>query len=132
MYKRLYTTVGTFKGLGQYLVDLSPKEKPKPSLEYANQLAKILYKGKDLKALAAAGRGFYGLEVKLTDLKRCKAPSLFVYGENDASRSEIERTQLELAGSEKKMIKGADHMTTPARPEFGASIVGFLLAHKAK
>ena len=51
------------KGLGSYLQEVMPADKPNLTEEQANALAKILYGDKDVKAFAAAGRGIKNLDV---------------------------------------------------------------------
>jgi pimeloyl-ACP methyl ester carboxylesterase len=117
------------KGLGPYLVEFAPP--PKPTLEVANAIAKILYAGKDLEAWSAAGRSFKGLEVRVEDLEKCKAPTLFIYGSEDAQSTQRRVAQLRksLPWAELKVIEGSNHVTTLARPEFGSAIVAFVQAH---
>lgn len=118
------------KGLGSYIKYV----KPELSQGSADALAKFMYDGKDVKAWAAAGRSFGGLEVAAEDLKKCKAPVLFIYGskESDSTKSRIASLRKVLVGSEEKVIEGGDHVTTLSKAEFGTTIVNFLQAHKAK
>ena len=118
------------KGLGPYIIYVSPSDKPKPSLETANALGKAMMFGKDEKALAAAGLSFKGLEVSLKGLRKCRAPVLFVYGEHDLSAASIEVVRKALGPSEVKIVPGGTHFATLTKPEFGAAIVEFLRAHK--
>lgn len=120
------------KGMGEYLLAVTPADKPKLSLEVANAYTKLLFRGKDLKALAAAGLSFPDLQVKLEDLKKCKAPTLFLYGEKDGSRARIESVQKALGKGDLKVVMGADHMTALIKPEFGASLISFLKANKTQ
>jgi len=119
------------KGLGPYIIEVSPPDK-KPTLEQANAIAKVLCGAKDVKAFAAAGRSFKGLEVKAEDLKKCKAPTLFIHGskEPDSTKARVAKLRKMLVGSEVKVVEGGDHITTLSKPEFGAAIVEFLQAHK--
>jgi pimeloyl-ACP methyl ester carboxylesterase len=117
------------KGLGPDLMEV----RPGLTLEQANSLAKIAYAGKDVKAWAVAGQSFGGLEVKAEDLKKCKAPVLFIYGSKDADSTKVRVAALckILGRGEVKVVEGADHIATPAKPEFGRAIVEFLQAHRA-
>jgi pimeloyl-ACP methyl ester carboxylesterase len=116
------------KGLGPYLIEVTPAGRPKPTLEQANALAKFLYDGKDVKAFAAAGRSFKKLEVTPEQLKQCKAPVLFIHGskESDHVKSRVKIVREALGRGDVKIIEGTDHMTTPAKPEFGMAVVEFL------
>jgi pimeloyl-ACP methyl ester carboxylesterase len=122
------------KGLGPYLLEVMPADKPKLTEEQANALAKILYGDKDVKAFAAAGRGIKNLDVSGDQLKKCKAPILFVYGSKDADATrERAAAIIKLLGrGEIKVIEGADHMTTLTKPEFAKTIEEFLRANKQK
>jgi pimeloyl-ACP methyl ester carboxylesterase len=119
------------KGLGPYIVATAPA--PKPTLEMANAVAKVFFAGKDVKAWALAGLSLGALEVKAKDLAKCKAPSLFIYGENESDdvKESVAAALKVLPGSELKVVRGGNHITTLAKPEFGATIIAFLRAHMA-
>lgn len=122
------------KGLGPYLIEVTPPDRPKPTLEQANAIAKVLYGRKDVKAWAAAGLSFGGLEVKAEDLKKCTAPRLFIYGskESDKLKNRVASLTKLLGTSDVKVIEGGDHITALAKPEFGDAIRIFLIANKGK
>ncbi len=122
------------KGLGPYIIAVTPLDKLKPTPEQANAIAKFLYDGKDVKAFTAAGLSFRGLEVSVDDIRKCKAPTLYVYGgnESDYVKNRVAAVRKLLPESEEKTIEGGDHITTLAKPDFGAAIVAFLNASKAK
>lgn len=111
-------------GMGPYLKEV----RPELTLEQANAMAKVLYSGKDLKAWALAGKSFDGLEVKAERLKQCKAPTLFIYGskESESTKARVAALRKLLGRGELKVVEGGDHMTTLAKPEFGAMLVEFL------
>lgn len=121
------------KGLGPYIIEVSPPDR-KPTLEQANAIAALMFGKKDVKAFAAAGLSFKGLEVKSEDLRKCRAPVLFIYGskESDNLKERIASLRKVLGQGEIKAVEGADHMTTLTKPEFASTIVGFLVAHKTK
>ena len=121
-------------GLGPYLTEFMPTDKPKLTAEQADALAKVLYAGKDVKAFAAAGRGIKYLDVTEDGLKKCTAPILFVHGskEADATKQRAAAITKLLGRGEIKVIEGADHMTTLTNPEFGKTIEGFLRANRQK
>lgn len=122
------------KGLGPYLIEVTPQDRPKPTLAQANALAQVMFASKDVKALAAAGLSFGGLEVRLEDLKKCTAPSLFIYGakESEKLKNRVSTLIKQLGNRQVKVIEGGDHITTLANPEFGAAIESFLLANKGQ
>lgn len=120
------------KGLGSYIIEISPAGRPKPTLEQANAYAEFLYGKKDVKAFAASGRSFGGLEVRSEDLAKCEAPRLFIYGDRDVKNTKDRvASLLRASGGELKVVAGADHMTTLVKPEFGNAVVEFVRAHKA-
>ncbi|HWA83615.1 MAG TPA: alpha/beta hydrolase [Fimbriimonadaceae bacterium] len=120
------------KGLGAYILYVWPADKPKPTMEQANSIASFMVRGKDAKALALAGLSLGDLAVKPEDLNRCKAPCLFIYGERESAyvADSVAAAQKFLVGSEVKVVPGGDHISTLVKPEFGASILAFLNAHR--
>lgn len=121
------------KGLGAYIKAVSPGG-DKLTDEQADKIAKVLYGGKDVKAFALAGMSFGDLEVSEEQLKKCKAPLLFVHGakESDLVKNRVARVHKQLGRGEVKLIEGGDHITTLAKPEFGAALNEFLKANKSK
>ncbi len=118
------------KGMGPYLIAYAPQGS-KLTLEQANSIADYLYKGKDLKAFAAAGLSFGQLEVNLEDLIKAKVPSLFIHGSKEPASTKDRAEKIRKAiGAELKVIEGADHMTTLSSPVFGQTIMEFLKTHK--
>ena len=111
-----------------------PADKPKITEEQANALAKLMYGGKDVKAFAAAGRGFKDLEVTAEQLKKCNAPILFIHGgnESDIVKDSVAAVRKLLGRGEVKIIEGGDHIATLAKPEFGQAVLEFLQANKSK
>jgi pimeloyl-ACP methyl ester carboxylesterase len=93
-----------------------------------------MFAGKDVKALAAAGRGFKNLAVTEEELKKCPAPILFLHGANESEyvKSSVAHARKVLGRGEVKLVPGGDHVTTLAKPEFGASLMAFLKANKSK
>jgi pimeloyl-ACP methyl ester carboxylesterase len=115
------------KDLGAYILAVTP-EASKPTDEQAKTIAKFAYAGKDVKAFAAAGRGYKKLAVTEVDLKKCKAPMLFIHGgkESEHVKSKVTAARKALGRGELKIIDGGTHMTTLSNPEFGSSIKTFL------
>jgi pimeloyl-ACP methyl ester carboxylesterase len=122
------------KDLGSYIIEVTPSGRPKPTEEQAKAVAKFLYGDKDVKAFAAAGRGIKDLDVTGDQLKKCKAPILFIHGSNEAGSTKERAVAIAklLGRGEIKVIEGADHMTTLTRPEFAKAIAEFLRANKLK
>jgi pimeloyl-ACP methyl ester carboxylesterase len=122
------------KDLGAYIQAVTPADRPKPTDEQARAVAKFLYGNKDVKAFAAAGRGFKHLAVTEDEWKKCQAPVLFVHGEKESDhvKNKVAAARKLLGRGEVKVIEGGDHMTTLAKPEFGSALMEFLRANKAK
>ena len=115
------------KDLDAYILAVSPEES-KPTEEQARAFAQFAYAGKDVRALAAAGRGYKKLAVTEKDLRRCQAPMLFIHGGNESEhvKSKVAAARKALGRGELKIIQGGNHMTTLTNPEFGATIKTFL------
>jgi pimeloyl-ACP methyl ester carboxylesterase len=122
------------KDLGAYILAVTPAGKPKPTAEQATAIAKFLYDGKDVKAFAAAGRGFKNLEVTEEQLKKCRAPILFIHGgnESDLVKVRVAAVRKLLGRGEVKIVEGGDHITTLAKPEFASVLLEFLRSNKPK
>ena len=120
--------------LGSYIIAVTPAGRPKPTEAQASAMAKFMFGGKDVKAFAAAGLGFDALEVTRKQLRKCKAPVLFIHGgnESDHVKSRVTAVRTLLGRGELKIIEGADHMTTLINPAFGAAVIEFLRSGKLK
>ena len=116
------------KDLGSYIIAVTPAGRPKPTEAQAAAMARFMFGGKDVKAFAAAGRSFPKLEVTRKQLRKCKAPVLFIHGGNESAyvRERVAAVRKRLGRGELKIIEGADHMTTLIKPEFGAALMEFL------
>jgi pimeloyl-ACP methyl ester carboxylesterase len=121
------------KGLGPYLLAVAPTGM-KLTLDQANSMTKSMFYGKDVKAFALSGLSLGDLRVTAADLRKCKAPTLFIYGGDESHyvTDDITVARSAIGISEVKIVDGADHMTTLVKPEFASTIEEFLRAHKAK
>jgi pimeloyl-ACP methyl ester carboxylesterase len=97
-------------------------------------MARFMFGGKDVKAFAAAGLSFGDLEVTAKQLRKCKAPVLFIHGgnESDYVKDRVAAVRKLLGRGELKIIAGGDHSTTIIKPEFGSAILEFLRTGKVK
>jgi len=122
------------KELGSYIIAVTPPDKPKPTEQQANAIAKFLYGNKDVKAFAAAGRSFKNLAVTEEQLSKCKAPILFIHGgnESDSVKDRVAAVRKLLGRGEVKIIEGGDHITTLSKPEFATTIDEFIRSGKLK
>jgi len=120
------------RDLGEYLIAVTPTDKPKLTPAQAKALAKILYGGKDLRAFVAAGRSFPELAVKVEDLQRCKAPTLFLHGSEESAsvKAMVAEARERLGNGDIELVPGGDHITTPANPVFGQKVKDFLRLHQ--
>jgi pimeloyl-ACP methyl ester carboxylesterase len=120
--------------LPSYFLQVAPSGRPKPTPKQAELYAKLMFEGKDTKALAAAGLTFDRLEVQGEALVKSKVPSLFIYGskESDHLKGRVADLRKKLFRAEEVAVDGADHVTLLARPEFGTAIVKFLEVHRTK
>jgi pimeloyl-ACP methyl ester carboxylesterase len=86
------------------------------------------------KAFAAAGRSFKNLAVTEEELKRCKAPILFIHGgnETDYVKDRVATVRKLLGRGEVKIVEGADHITTLTKPEFASAVSEFLRSAKSE
>lgn len=121
------------KGLGSYIMAVTPEGK-KPTAEQAKWIAHLFFTGKDVKAFAIAGLSFERLYVKTDELKRCSAPILFVHGSEESTEVKDRVTAVHklLGRGRIQIIKGGDHMTTLAKPEFSATLTAFIQANEGK
>jgi len=122
------------RDLGSYIIAVTPTGRPKPTEAQASAMAKFMFGGKDVKALAAAGLSFDGLEVTRKQLRKCKAPVLFIHGgnESDHVKDRVAAVRELLGRGELKIVAGGDHSTTLIKPEFGSAILEFLRTGKVK
>jgi pimeloyl-ACP methyl ester carboxylesterase len=122
------------RDLGSYIIAVMPAGRPRPTEAQASAMAKFMFGGKDVKALAAAGLSFDGLEVTRKQLRKCKAPVLFIHGgnESDHVKDRVAAVRELLGRGELKIVAGGDHSTTLIKPEFGSAILEFLRTGKVK
>ena len=122
------------RDLGSYIIAVMPAGRPKPTETQASAMAKFMFNGKDVKALAAAGLSFDGLEVTRKQLRKCKAPVLFIHGgnESDHVKDRVAAARKLLGRGELKIVAGGDHSTTLIKPEFGSALLEFLRNGKVK
>ena len=122
------------RDLGSYIIAVMPAGRPKPTEAQASAMAKFMFGGKDVKALAAAGLSFDGLEVTRKQLRKCKAPVLFIHGgnESDHVKDRVADARKLLGRGELKIVAGGDHGTTLIKPEFGSALLEFLRTGKVK
>lgn len=116
------------KDLGSYIMAVTPPSRPKPTAEQAKAIAAFMFAGKDVEALATAGRSFPDLAATADELKKCAAPILFIHGENESDhvKGKVAAAHELLGRGDVRIVEGGDHMTTLTKPEFGSAILEFL------
>ncbi|MCU0864280.1 MAG: alpha/beta hydrolase [Planctomycetes bacterium] len=124
--------VASGRDLGEYLIAITPPDRPKLTPAQAKALAKLLYGGKDLQAAIACGRTFPQLAVTVEDLQRCTAPTLFLHGSEESAsvQAAVTAAHARLAHGSIELVPGGDHITTPANPVFGQKLKEFLRANR--
>ena len=122
------------KDLGCYIKAVTPGDKNKFTDDQAKALAGFMFNGKDVKALAAAGRSFKDLGVTGEQLSKCKAPILFIHGGNESAyvKAHVTYVRKLLGRGEFKIVEVGDHVGTLAKPEFASAIRTFLRAAQTK
>lgn len=114
------------KGIGRLIRYLTPPGRPKPTDEQLRTVNMLFGLINDPKALAAAVRAMRELDVPEEALKTCRVPTQAVIGELDPFCDGVYELQKRLPGLRTVIIKGADHMDAPSRPEFLRSVEEFL------
>jgi pimeloyl-ACP methyl ester carboxylesterase len=117
------------KGAEAMLNFLAPKQKP---TEAQVAVVKLLLGASDSKALAAVLRSFNEFKVPSAKLKANKLPILVLIGENDSLKKSVDELEGKTAKLEIVVLKGADHMTAMARPEFVKGLQEFLRKHASE
>lgn len=120
--------VNAGKELGEYIIETTPAGRPKPSAEQASAIARYMFGGKDVKGFALSGSSFKKLAVSVKQLRKSKAPVLFIYGGNESNhvKGRVKTVHDALGYGEVKIIEGATHISTIINPEFGRSITDFV------
>lgn len=122
------------RDLGEYILAVTPTDRMKLTAAQAKVLAKVMFDGKDLHALSAAGRSFGTLAVAEEDLRKCKAPTLFLHGseESAAVKTRVAAVHARLGHGTIELVEGGDHVTTLAKPAFGNALKNFLRANQQR
>ncbi len=117
------------KGVGPLVGALTPAGRPKPTAAQIDAVNQMLMLTNDSKALAAVIRGMKGFSVPEEKLKANKVPTLALIGEIDPLKIGVDEMAERMANLKVTVIKGADHMTAFARPEFIGGLKDFIGSH---
>ncbi len=129
--EKLADDLDSGKGMGALLVALTPAGQKPPTQEAIDAANKRILSLNDPKALAAVVRSWKGLMVSDAKLRENKVPTLALIGETDPLKKGVDALEGKLPNLKVVVIKGADHMTAFARPEFVKELKDFLAAHGA-
>jgi pimeloyl-ACP methyl ester carboxylesterase len=79
-------------------------------------------------ALALALRSLRELQVSPEALEAYRGPVLLAYGSEvwPSTRRYVARARAVWPQAEEVVLRGADHFTTPSRPEFAEAVLAFL------
>ncbi|WP_156412881.1 alpha/beta fold hydrolase [Chthonomonas calidirosea] len=92
------------------------------------ELSALLFGVPDRTALVMANQSLREITVKESELRRFKGPILFLYGDRDseATRHYVEAARQAFGHGDIRVVPGADHFSTPMKPEFLRMILSFL------
>jgi pimeloyl-ACP methyl ester carboxylesterase len=131
-YEELASSLEQGKGFRPLILRLTPTGQPKPSEEAIQVINSMIAKNNDEKALAAVARAFAELAVATDKLQSNQVPTLAVIGELDPLKTGVDQLRGHMSNLKIVVIKGSDHMTTMARPEFVKSLKDFLAEQNAR
>jgi pimeloyl-ACP methyl ester carboxylesterase len=127
--KDLAESLDEGKGIGPLVAALTPANRPKPTEGQIKAINQMLMLTNDEKALAAVIRGMKDLSVPEAKLKANLVPTLALIGEIDPLKVGVDEMATRMSHLTVEVIKGADHMTAFARPEFVGGLKSFLASH---
>src|SRR5262249_36443605 len=111
---------------------LTPPGKPRPTQEQIDALNLVLTLGNDQKALAAVARGMKGLAITKAEAKAVRVPTSAVVGDQDPLKAGGDQLTAVMPGLNVVVIKGADHISTFARPDFAQAVKEFIARNSPK
>src|SRR6516225_10085020 len=120
------------KGIGSLIAALTPPGRPKPTEEQIKTINAMLNATNDPKALAAVVRGFKCLAIADDKLKSNRVPALALIGAIDPLKKGVDDIKGQMGNLQVVVIDEADHMTAFVKPEFLATLKGFLAKNGQK
>lgn len=127
--KDLAVSLDEGKGIGPLIAALTPANRPKPTEDQIKGINQMIMLTNDPKALAAVIRGMKEFAVPEEKLKANIVPTLALIGEVDPLKVGVDEMAKRMSNLKVEVIKGADHMTAFARPEFVGDLKDFLASH---
>jgi pimeloyl-ACP methyl ester carboxylesterase len=131
-YEELASSLEQGKGFRPLILRLTPTGQPKPSEEAIKAISAGIARDNDEKALAAVARAFPGLTVATEKLEANRVPTLAVIGELDPLKTGVDALEGHMGNLKIVVVKGGDHITTLAKPEFVKSLKDFLAEQSAR
>lgn len=131
-YETLAKSLDEGKGFGPMFDKLTPEGSPKLPPEQVEAINKMMTQMNDVKALAAACRGFAGLAYDPAKFEANEVPTLAIVGENDSLKKGVNALDGHMKNLKIVIVKGANHGTTVSSPEFIKNVTEFLDEHSAK
>jgi pimeloyl-ACP methyl ester carboxylesterase len=118
------------KGVVPILRRLSNPDQPPPTEEQLQELSQRVLTNNDVLALAAVMRSTRAWKLEEAQIRASRIPILAIVGSRDSSQTEAQLFKTWLPSVEVVRIEGAVHTDAYRRPEFRASLLTFLQAHK--
>lgn len=111
------------------ILRLWPRDQPPPSADELRALASRQLEGHDRLALAALRRSTPAQVITDAQLRAVAVPTLGIVGTIDPYLRDFLQLEGIVPHLELVLVHGADHLTTPGRPEFLAALMAFLGRH---
>ena len=131
LMERVADSLERGEGFGPLFDALAPS-RPESDPEQVAAATRLILAANDVRALAAAARGFRYLAPAREALRANRVPTLAIVGESDGLRPDVERLKGVLSRLEVVVVSGTDHMSTFTSTEFVAGVKSFLSAHPAQ
>jgi pimeloyl-ACP methyl ester carboxylesterase len=131
-YDELAKSLEEGKGFGPLIERLTPAGNPKPAPAQVALINAMLTNSNDVKALAAAVRGFQGLAIDPKKLESNRVPAMAIVGERDPLKKGVDALKDHASNIKIVIVKGTDHMSTIPSPDFIKNLLEFLGEHSSK
>ena len=112
-------------GIGLVILDLTPKNQPKPTPEALKRINDAFHTVNDAKALAAVCRGAARDMLSDKQVEGVRVPTLAIIGADDPLRVGVDQLKKLLPRTKVVVIDKADHWTAITRPELVSGLKQF-------